>query len=140
MNNSSKNTYYSSEVDKLYLKKDNCIKLNSNNPINNLSNSNTKSISSNDCNNESDDEYKNLIDQSTTNGSQLNCTTYTIKNSSQYSYKPKAKKKSSLGMISDLNWSKRVGNFEVLRNQQILYKLIQKHASSSLQVNHKCMR
>ncbi len=98
---------------------------------------------------DSEDEYRNLMDNSTQNPS--TASTYTNSNSrfnssSHFSIfdmsaqKPKGKKKSSLGMISDLNWSKRVGNYEVLRNQQILYKLIQKHASNSSQVNHKCMR
>lgn len=124
--------------------------------------------SNKNCNNDSDseDEYRNLIDVSTKNPSTVssntntnNCNTNTnnanannntnvninLANrlNSQLSLdseKPKAKKKSSLGMISDLNWSKRVGNFEVLRNQQILYKLIQKHSSNSMQVNHTNMR
>ncbi len=98
---------------------------------------------------DSEDEYRNLMNSSTQNPS--TASTYTNSNSrfnssSQFSrldmsaQKPKAKKKSSLGMISDLNWSKRVGNYEVLRNQQILYKLIQKHSSNTSQVNHKCMR
>lgn len=98
---------------------------------------------------DSDDEYKNLMDNSQNPLSTASTNTYLnsrFNSSSQFSalesstQKPKGKKKSSLGMMSDLNWSKRSGNFEVLRNQQILYKLMQKHASNSLQVNHKNMR
>ena len=119
--------------------------------INNSDLSNYASLkkSTNNFYSDSEDEYKYLMNCSTQNNSTVNTdnnTTSRFNSSSNFSVnelsaqKPKGKKKSSLGMISDLNWSKRIGNYEVLRNQQILYKLIQKHASYSSQINHKCMR
>jgi len=47
------------------------------------------------------------------------------------------KKKYSIGMLSDLNWSKAVGNNNILRSQQILYKLIQKHNEHNFTNNKK---
>lgn len=49
----------------------------------------------------------------------------------------KPKKHGSISMTNDLCWSKKVGNFEILRSQQILYKLIQKHNESSNVSSHK---
>lgn len=50
------------------------------------------------------------------------------------------KKKKSIGMLSDLNWSKKVGNNEVLKSMQILYKLIQKHDESNIEKYKKFSR
>ena len=43
------------------------------------------------------------------------------------------KKKSSPSMISELNWSRQVGTHEIIKSQQLLYRLVQK----SLQYNQK---
>mmetsp|Transcript_10278 Transcript_10278/g.10621 ORF Transcript_10278/g.10621 Transcript_10278/m.10621 type:complete len:165 (-) Transcript_10278:232-726(-) len=90
-------------------------------------------------------EYSNLMSAEVTRSntrdsvvvSRFNSTNKPSSNSNKSFRAPrsKPKKKSSLGMLSDLNWSKKVGNIEILKSQQILYKLIQKHMASHVEAH-----